>query len=357
MSDDNKDQKTEDASSKRVSDAEKKGNFANSKEITSSFVLLGAISIFMFSGRELTQKMMFSWRDILGRAGSTNFTTEEMYLLFKLVLDNIFMILAPILFTIMIAGVIANLFQTQGFHFSVTPLQPKFNKLNPLKGFGRIFSKNSVAELFKSLFKISVISVVAYYSIKGHWEEIPPMMGLNSSQIMTFMGDVAMEIMFKVFLTLLILAALDFAFQKFTYMENLKMTKQEVKDERKEMDGNPQIKQRIRTAQMNMARQRMMSAVPQADVVVTNPTHISIAIKYDPEGAAAPIVVAKGQDEMAARIREVARLHNIPMVEDKPLARTLYKTVDIGQTIPSSLYKAIAEILAYVYRLKNKTLA
>ncbi len=357
MADDNKDQKTEDASSKRVSDAEKKGNFANSKEITSSFVLLGAISIFMFSGRDLTQKMLYSWRDILTRAGNTNFTTEEIYLLFKWVLDNIFMVLSPILISIMIAGVIANLFQTQGFKFSVTPLQPKFNKLNPLKGFGRIFSKNSVAELFKSLFKISVISIVAYYSIKGHWEEIPPMMGFNSSQIMSFMGDVALEIMIKVFMTLLLLAALDFAFQKYTYMENLKMTKQEVKDERKEMDGNPQIKQRIRNAQMNMARQRMMSAVPQADVVVTNPTHISIAIKYDPEGAAAPIVIAKGQDEMAARIREVARANNIPMVEDKPLARTLYKTVDIGQIIPSSLYKAVAEILAYVYRLKNKNLA
>jgi len=357
MADENKDQKTEDASSKRISDAEKKGNFANSKEITSSFVLLGAISIFMFSGPDLTQKMLFTWRDILIRAGHTNFSSEEMQLLLRWVLNHIFMVLAPILFTIMIAGVIANLFQTQGFKFSLVPLQPKFNKLNPLKGIGRIFSKNSVAELFKSLFKISVISLVAYFSIKGHWEEIPPMMGLNSGQIISFMGDVALEIMIKVLLTLLILAALDFAFQKHTYMESLKMTKQEVKDERKEMDGNPQIKQRIRSAQMNMARQRMMAAVPQADVVVTNPTHISVAIKYDPDGSSAPIVVAKGQDEMAARIREVARQHNVPMVEDKPLARTLYKTVEIGQIIPSNLYKAVAEILAYVYRLKNKNLA
>jgi flagellar biosynthetic protein FlhB len=180
-------------------------------------------------------------------------------------------------------------------------------------------------------------------------------MGFGVGQILLFMGEVMIEIMLKVFLVMIFLAALDFSFQKYTYLENLRMTKQEVKDERKDLEGNPQIKQRIRSVQMEMVRRRMMSAVPQADVVITNPTHFSVAIKYDTENYAAPIVVAKGQNDIALRIREIAKENNIPLVEDKPLARTLYKTVDIGQLIPASLYKAVAEILAYVFKLKGKT--
>ena len=168
------------------------------------------------------------------------------------------------------------------------------------------------------------------------------------------MGLVALEILFQVLIIMIFLSLLDFAFQKFTYKENLRMTKQEVKEERKETDGNPQIKQRIRNVQMEMARKRMMSAVPEADVVVTNPTHISVAIKYDSNTHNAPIVVAKGQGDIAMKIREIAKEHEIPIVEDKPLARVLNKTVEIGQQIPDSLFKAVAEILAYVYQLKSR---
>ena len=164
-----------------------------------------------------------------------------------------------------------------------------------------------------------------------------------------------MEIMIKVLLVMIFLSMIDYLFQRFTYLENLRMTKQEVKDERKETDGNPQIKQRIRTVQMEMARRRMMTAVPEADVVVTNPTQIAIAIKYDVDKYAAPLLVAKGAGAIAKRIREIAEEHDIPLVEDKPLAQVLHKTVEVGQLIPASLYKAVAEILAYVYRLKGKS--
>jgi len=180
-------------------------------------------------------------------------------------------------------------------------------------------------------------------------------MGYGVGQVLVFMGEIMVEIMIKVLLVMIFLAALDFSFQKYTYLENLRMTKQEVKDERKDLEGNPQIKQRIRTVQMEMMRRRMMAAVPEADVVVTNPTHFSIAIKYDTKIDAAPVVVAKGQNEIALKIREIAKESNVPLVEDKPLARTLYKTVDVGQLIPASLYKAVAEILAYVFKLKGKT--
>lgn len=355
MAEENKDQKTEDASSKRVTDTEGKGNFAHSREISSSFVLLAAIISFSIVGREATLNMMGAWQEILSDYSSVNLTVPELYKLLRWMMDKFFLTVSPILLAIMVAGVLANVVQIGGIRFSAHPLTPNFGKLNPMKGFGRLFSKNSLVELFKSLFKISVVSVIAYQTISKHWDEIPTLVGFGVGQTLSFMGQVSLEIMIKVLLVMIVLAILDFAFQKFTYMENLKMSKQEVKDERKDTEGNPQIKQRVRTAQVEMTRRRMMHAVPEADVVVTNPTHLSVAIKYDVENYSAPVVVAKGQGHIAARIREIAKEHRIPLVEDKPLARTLYKTVDVGQVIPASLYKAVAEILAYVYKLKGRT--
>lgn len=354
MAEESKDQKTEEASSKRITDAEEKGNFALSKELTSSFILLAAILSFYAVGQQGAIRMMALWRGLISEAHILQLTTEELFKLLVLVMKNIFFILSPILPTIMVAGILSNLIQTRGLKFSTHPITPKFNKLNPIKGFGRIFSKTSLMELFKSLFKIFIVSVIAYQTIKGHWEEIPSLMQFGVGRILIFMGQVSLEIMIKVFLVMIFLSLLDYLFQRFTYMENLRMTKQEVKDERKETDGNPQIKQRIRTAQMEMARRRMMTAVPEADVVVTNPTRIAVAIKYDVDKYAAPILVAKGVGAIAKRIRSLAEEHEIPMVEDKPLARVLHRTVEVGQLIPASLYKAVAEILAYVYRLKGK---
>lgn len=355
MAEENKDQKTEDASAKRITDTQEKGNFAQSREISSAFILLASIIAFSFAGRHATDTVLQTWYVLLTRLGTFHLDANELFLLVKWSMFKFMIITAPILLTIMVAGVIANVIQIGGLQFSLHPLSPKFNKLNPLKGFARIFSKNSVVELFKSLSKIAIVSIVAYQTIKGHWGEIPTLMGFGVAQTLSFMGGVMIEIMVKVLLIMIILAALDFAFQKYTYLVNLRMTKQEVKDERKDMEGNPQIKQRIRTAQVEMTRRRMMAAVPDADVIVTNPTHFSIAIKYDVENYAAPLVVAKGQNEIALRIREIAKENNVPLVEDKPLAHTLYKTVEIGQIIPASLYKAVAEILAYVFKLKGKT--
>ena len=353
MADNNKDQKTEEPTSKRVTDTEKKGNFAHSKEINSSFILLAALLGFMILGEQSTRNVMGSWTDMFAESWALQLTPEELYKVTANAMQAFVKIVGPFLIIIMLAGVISNLLQIGGLRFSSHPLVPKFNKLNPLAGFGRIFSKNSVMELFKSLFKVGIISVISYYVIKSHWKEIPPLMGFGVGQVLSFMGFVALEIIFNVLLVMIFLSLLDFTFQKFTYLENLRMTKQEVKEERKESDGNPQVKQRIRTVQMQMARKRMMSAVPEADVIVTNPTHISIAIKYDTENFAAPLVVAKGVGPIAMRIREIAKENGIPLVEDKPLARTLNKTVEVGQMIPASLYKAVAEILAYVYKLKH----
>jgi flagellar biosynthetic protein FlhB len=354
MAEESKDQKTEEASTKRITDAEEKGNFALSKEMTSSVILLAAIVSLYIVGQRGPLEMMTLWRAILSELHTLNLSSEELFRVLILVMKNTFLILSPILLSIMFAGVISNIIQTRGLKISSHPLIPKFNKLNPLKGIGRIFSKNSLNELFKSIFKIVIISIISYQTIKGRWDEIPPLMGFDVGQIMVFMGQVSLEIMFKVLVVMIFLSSIDYMFQRYTYMENLRMTKQQVKEERKDTDGNPQIKQRIRQVQMEMARRRMMTAVPEADVVVTNPTHIAVAIKYDVDKYSAPILVAKGSGAIAEKIRTLAEEYDIPLVEDKPLARVLHKTVEVGQLIPASLYKAVAEILAYVYRLKGK---
>ncbi len=356
MAEENKDQKTEEASTKRLRQTEERGQFSQSREMTSAFVLMFAILGFSIAGRESSLKVMAFWRHTFGQVHAVQVNPGEMQKLLVSTVYSIAEILAPLLLLIMLGGVLANLIQTGGFKFSLHPLQPNFGKLNPLKGFARIFSKNSLGELVKSIFKVWIVSVVVYYTIKDHFDMLPALMEFSVGQILAFMGEVGLEIMIKVLLIMIVLAAADFSFQKFLYLENLKMTKQEVKDERKDTEGNPQVKQRIRTAQLQMARRRMMAAVPQADVVVTNPTHISVAIKYDNSRHEAPVVVAKGEGNVAFKIREIAREHNIPLVEDKPLARALNKTVDIGQYIPASLYKAVAEILAYVYKLKRRPL-
>jgi flagellar biosynthesis protein FlhB len=355
MADENKDSKTEEASSKKITDTQEKGNFAQSREISSAFVLLASIISFSIAGRGVTETVIKTWYSNLAEMGTANLNISELFRLMTWNMQSFFLMIAPILIPIMVAGLLSNVVQTGGFKFSLNPLKPKWSKLNPLKGFGRIFSKNSLMELFKSIFKISIVAFIAYQTINSHWDEIPTLTGYGVGQLLFFMGEVMVEIMIKVLLVMIFLAALDFSFQKFTYLENLRMTKQEVKDERKDTDGNPQIKQRIRSAQMDMMRRRMMSDVPDADVVITNPTHFSIAIKYDTDIDAAPVVVAKGQNDIALKIREIAKENNVPLVEDRPLARTLYKTVEVGQLIPASLYKAVAEILAYVFKLKGKT--
>lgn len=355
MAEEDKDQKTEDASTKRKGQSEERGQFAQSREFTSAFVLLSCIMAFSISGQQSTRKMMGAWQILFTQAHLPRFSPEEMQALLIWSVTKMGEILAPTLLSIMIGGIIANLIQTGGLKFSLHPLQPQFSKLDPIKGFGRIMSKNGLMELFKSIFKISVVSIVVYITVKSRFNEIPSMSEFSIAQIMSFMGEMGLLLMIRVLLVMIFLGAIDYMFQKVTFTQNMRMSKQEVKDERKESEGDPIIKQRIRSAQLQMARKRMMASVPKADVVVTNPTHISVAIKYDSSQHDVPVVVAKGMGHIAAKIREVAKEHGIPLVEDKPLARTLYSTVEIGQYIPATLYKAIAEILAYVYRLKGKT--
>jgi flagellar biosynthetic protein FlhB len=210
-----------------------------------------------------------------------------------------------------------------------------------------------LVELVKNIVKLIIIGGVAWLVIRGEMQQFPALIHQEVGQILLFICKVAFKIILYVGLVLIILAALDYFYQRWQFEEDLKMTKQEVKDERKQTEGDPKVKSKIRSIQMEMAMRRMMEAVPEADVVITNPTHLAIAIKFDAQSMAAPIILAKGAGYVAEQIKEIAKENSVPMVEDKPLAQTLYKMVEVGDFIPVELYRAVAEILAYVYRLKG----
>lgn len=237
--------------------------------------------------------------------------------------------------------------------FTLKPLKPDLSKFNIIKGMAKFVSKRSAVDLVKSLAKVLLIGTVAYRTIINEFPVALTLIGLDLSQTLIFMGNTAFLVLAKTCGILIVLAAIDFAFTRYEMEEKMKMTKQEVKEEHKDTEGNPQIKARIRSVQQQMARKRMMAEVPQADVVITNPTHLSIAISYNREEMDAPTIVAKGGDHMAFRIREIAKEHKVPIVENKPVARALYSH-EVGEQVPEEMFKAVAEILAYVYSLKNR---
>lgn len=351
-----KEQKTEEPTDKRREDSFKKGRTVHSKEVSSTVVLMAALGVLYATGGNMRATMMELFNHTLSGSATLEVSVSTIRPLLIYHLKMMAAILAPVMVTIMAAGVAGSLMQNGGFVLSLDPIKPKFSKLNPLKGFARFFSRQSLMELLKSLFKVSVVGYLCYWVISGEWETLPALSDMSPEQIVWFIAWVGLKLMFYVLLLMLALSVVDFAFQRFIFEEGLRMTKQEVKDERKESDGDPLIKQRIRTVQLQMARTRMMAEVPKAEVVITNPTHLAIALAYDRAAMDAPTVVAKGAGHIAEKIKKIAAEYDIPIMEDKPLARILFKSVDIGQSVPDELYRTIAEILAYVYRLKGKTL-
>jgi flagellar biosynthetic protein FlhB len=241
-----------------------------------------------------------------------------------------------------------------GVTFSTKPLNPDLGKLNPGKGIKKIFSLDSVSELVKSIIKIVILSLVAVLAVRGKWAEIAAFSDLGVAGFALQSGRIMLLVISRTLWVFAVLAVGDYVYQKWRFEKGLRMSRQEIKEETKSTEGDPLVKSRIKSVQREMARRRMMEDVPTADVVITNPTRLAVALKYDREKAAAPYVVAKGRDLIAARIREIARENGVPIVEDKPLARSLYKSVEIGQESPVDLYKAVAGVLAYVYRLKNR---
>jgi flagellar biosynthetic protein FlhB len=291
---------------------------------------------------------------------------NEMYSLFDLksidvamgsaILSHVIMslinIILPFILVAFSIALISNLLQV-GWHPTMKPLQPKFNRFNPVEGFKRMFSLKSVIELIKSILKVGLILAIVYNTISNYEEMILTFYSLAVFEAYGMIINICLDIGVKVGAFFLIIAAIDYAYQRYDLNKKLKMTKQEVKDEYKQTEGNPEIKSRIRQKMREASMRRMMQDLPQADVIITNPTHFAIAIKYDVNGFGAPTIIAKGADLMAARIREKAKEHKIEIVENKALARALFYTCDIGDEIPPELYQVVAEILAMVYSMKG----
>lgn len=344
-------EKTEEPTGKRISDARKKGQLPRSREAGTFFVLLsGVASIWLVSpylGSGMTTMMKHSFTLTKSQA----FDTYEMGRVF---FQDIVLVAIPLLaicFSMLVAAFIGNI-MIGGMNFSTEAIMPKPDKLNPLNGIKRIFSMNSIVELIKSIAKVACIGSICYFLISGRINEI---LRLSYIDVFAAVRD-AMSILF-IFMVIIVSAMIpiimiDVPFQYWQYKQQLRMTKQELKDEMKETEGNPQIKSRMKRMQYEMAARRMMSKVPTADVVVTNPTHYAVALSYDPNGELAPVVVAKGVDEVAEKIKEIAREYKIPVMQLPPLARSLYYTTDLDREIPRGLFQAVAQVLAWVMGTK-----
>ncbi len=345
-------EKTEDASSRKLTKAREQGQVAKSMEIPSVFVLFAGLIALYASARlvykNLTAVMVhnFSFEQV------PSFTRNDLIDLLATHMQVMFLTCAPMMFSVFVVALLANISQV-GFAVSWKAIEPKLSKLNPITGFKQKFSSRAVVEFSKSIVKILIISMVVYYSIRSQLNEISNIFDHSTGFILLFLLKEAFWICIKVCLIMIVVALLDFAFQKWKFLNDQKMTKKEVKDETKQTEGDPVVKSRIRKLQYEAARKRMMAEVPEADVVVTNPTRLAVALKYDNQVMDAPFVVAKGAGPVAENIRTIASENNVPLVEDKNLARNLYKSVDIGQEVPVELYQAVAELLAHVYKLKK----
>ena len=346
-------EKTEKATPKRRQDTRKEGNVARSQEIPSAIILICSLGVFYFGGSYMFGKLPNIMSNWLMSLNSININeTTIKYILYEIVIQ-LGIILLPLMITVFFAAITANIIQV-GFMINGKALTPKLSKLNPINGIKKIFSIKSLAELLKSLIKITIIGGVGYIVIKSEVQRLPSIMQMSVSSQFTMITGASFKIAFYACLAFGILAILDYIFQKWQFEKKIRMTKQEIKDEFKQREGDPIVKARIRNIQKDMARKRMMEAVPDSDVVITNPTELAVAIKYDSKKMSAPKVVAKGSGFIAEKIRKIAKNCGVPIIENKPLARILYKKIKIGTVISIELYHAVAEVLAYVYMIGKK---
>lgn len=349
-----RDSKTEEATPKRLSDARKKGQIAKSQD------LVAAASFFTFTILMglLGQYIYINGRGFMERSLSFDLSMIEMSpnnagsLLMDSLVQYGLMVL-PFLLIALLVGLVANLFQT-GFLHTTEPLKPDLNRINPIQGFKNIFSIKSLFNLAKNLIKLILVFYITYKNLMGSAIKIVASGNVGTEKLFFFILDFTKDLAMDVAVLMVVLGITDYIVQKWEYKRNMKMSIQEIKDEYKEMEGDPQIKSQRQQRQRQLAMSRMMADLPSSTVVVTNPTHIAVALRYEAGEDEAPVVVAKGADYIAEKIKEAAKEHNIPILENKPLARTLYKEVEIGEYIPEKLYKAVAEVLALVYEINER---
>jgi flagellar biosynthesis protein FliR/FlhB len=346
-------EKTEDATPRKKSEARKKGQVAKSKEVSLALTLLTSTILIVTLGGFVGNNLKYTLTYFLGNGFETNLDYNNLENLLLIVLWRIGITFLPVVVPIMVMGVFANYIQT-GFMFSGETIKPKLSKLNPMNGFQRMFSTRTVVELFKDLGIVSVVGYVGYKFIKDNYRYILTLGNVKIGAIPMIFKDLAVSIFFKITLIMIVLALADYIYQRYMFGKDLKMTKQEIKEEFKQDEGDPQIKSKIKQKQRELATRRMMQQIPDATVVVTNPTHIAVALKYEEGKSEAPIVVAKGSDYVAIKIKEIAKESNVPILENKPLARLIFNEVELEKPIPAEMYQAVAEILAVVYKLQKR---
>ena len=348
----NDQEKTEHATPKRERESREEGQVIHSKELSSALVLLGSILAFYAAGSWMVNRMVLLMKRYFGGMGTIPLGDGSLQHLMINVMTDFAMIVSPVVMAALVLGVAGSVLQV-GFTFSGKSLMPKFSKLNPIQGIGRLFSLRSYVDVVKALAKIVLLGWLAYSLIKKEMQTLPMLIHMDMMDIWNFFGKIALRMCLYTFLAMAAIAGLDYLFQWWQHQKDLRMTKEEIKEETRQTEGDPKVKSRIRSIQMEMSRKRMMADVLGATVVITNPTHLAIALKYDSKSMQAPKVVGKGAGFIAEKIKEIAKSNRIPVIENKPLARAMFKTVEIGAFIPFEMYKAVAEILAYVYRLKG----
>lgn len=348
-----KENKTEDATPKKLQDAKKKGQIAKSGDLN------GASGFFIFTilitslGNYLLQNSYTYMKLSIARTPSTDITERFLRNIFLDDLVSAIRMLLPFFAVAMVVGIIANLIQV-GFIFTVEPLKPNIKKLNPIEGFKNMFSKKTFLTLIKNLMKLVLIFYLAYKTLSTEFVRILNTGNIGTEKLFPFFLEFIKDISIDIAIVMFLLGIMDYVLERQEWKKNLRMSKQDIKDEHKQMEGDPEIKGKRKQKQREISMGRMIQDMEDSTVVITNPTHLSVVLKYDSEKDKAPLVTAKGADHLAKKIREKAKEYKIPIIENKPLARTMYKDVDIGDTVPTELYQAIAEVLALVYDIERK---
>lgn len=352
MASEDDNEKTEDATDARREEFRKQGQVAHSKELATAVLLLAVAGIISLFGKfyhiQIQELFQYTYGDNLVQEIRSGNFVEMTQMAGKTIIILVF----PALVLGALIGGLSSLVQV-GFLNVEDALSPKFERLNPVEGFGRIFSLRGIVEGIKSILKVLLIAVVIYLTLKKEVTQWPYLQTYSVDQLVVYIGAMITKLLFGIGMVMLVLASADYFYQRWDLEKKMMMTKQEVKEETKQREGDPMIKSRIRRIQKEVANRRMMEKVPKADVVITNPTHIAVVLKYD-DNLPAPQLVAKGADLIAEKIKSIAKEHNIPIVENKPLARTIFKTMKLGQVIPRELFVAVAEVLSYVFKLRRK---
>lgn len=346
--------KTEKATPRRQEEYRKKGSIAKSTEVNTALTLLSAFLVLKFTGPFIYKSLIDYTRYYFSNMHTIQIDSMNIGNVVIGVIVQVLLLVVPLMVAVLVGVILASIIQV-GFIITLEPIKPNLGKLNFIKGFQNLVSIRSLENLVKSLIKVLIIGYVAYITVRDNFPLLFNFFDLNVQQSFLIVARLALELIYKILLVFIVIAIIDYAFQRWQTDKQMRMSKQEIKEEYKRTEGDPLIKGEIRRRQSEMARHRMMAEVPKADVVVTNPIHLAVALQYNAQEMRAPMILAKGMRLVAEHIKEIARENNIPVLENPPIAQALFKTGKVGSEIPSEMYSAVAEILTYIYRLSGKT--